>query len=419
MVPLDQLLTKVAVVGAAGKMGSGIALLLLQEMTRLSIAGQGNYTLYLIDTNKDALAGLEEYLHNQMTKFAEKNHAGEKIYVSRALEIIKTTSNLDNAKQAHLIFEAIIEDVDIKAKVLKDIGNKEAFYFSNTSSIPISVLNEKAHLNHRLIGCHFYNPPAIQRLVEVIPETQGDSRLTELTFELAARMHKIVVESRDVAGFIGNGQFVREILYASQIASGLAEEIPLVNALMAVNRVTQDFLIRPMGIFQLLDYVGIDVGKKILAIMRHYLEDNSFHDELIEEMVSEGILGGQFADGSQKDGFFQYEKGRIKAIYSLEDKTYVPLPTTDILGNLPEGHYSWKELMKDPDKDKRLLVYFKNLFGMESQGARLSQAFLMKSQEIARQLVADKVARDIEDVDIVMEKGFYHLYGPGSELLTV
>ncbi len=419
MVPLDQLLSNVAVIGAAGKMGSGIALVLLQEMTRLSIAGKGHYTLHLIDTNQSALEGLEDYLRTQMVKFAERNHGGDNTYVARAMEILKTEVKLDKAKEAHLVFEAIIEDVDIKAKVLKEIKNPQAYYFSNTSSIPIQVLNEKAQLDHRLIGCHFYNPPAIQRLVEVIPDEKGDPKLTDLTLELANRMHKVVVESRDVAGFIGNGQFVREILYANQLSQQLSAEIPLTTVVASLNRVTQEFLIRPMGIYQLMDYVGIDVAKKILAIMRTYLKDNAFHDELVEKMIQAGVLGGQHPDGSQKDGFFQYEKGRIKGIYSLEHNHYIDIPKTDWLGDVPHGHYLWKDLVKDPDKDTKLKTYLTNLFAANTRGAALAQAYLINSKQIARKLVEDKVAKDLKDVDKVMECGFYHLYGPGSDLIKV
>jgi 3-hydroxyacyl-CoA dehydrogenase len=419
MVPLDQLLSNVAVIGAAGKMGSGIALVLLQEMTRLSIAGKGHYTLHLIDNNQSALEGLEDYLRTQMVKFAERNHGGDNTYVARAMEILKTEFKLDKAKEAHLVFEAIIEDVDIKAKVLKEIKNPQSYYFSNTSSIPIHVLNEKAQLDHRLIGCHFYNPPAIQRLVEIIPEQNGDPKLTELTLELANRMHKVVVESRDVAGFIGNGQFVREIVYANQLTQELSIEIPLTTVIASINRVTQEFLIRPMGIYQLLDYVGIDVAKKILAIMRTYLKDNAFQDALVEKMIQAGVLGGQHPDGSQKDGFFQYEKGRIKGIYSLEHNQYIDIPKTDWLGNVPEGHHPWKDLVKDPEKEAKLKVYLAHLFAQKSRGAELAQAYLINSKQIARKLVEDKVAKDLRDVDKVMEYGFYHLYGPGSDLIKV
>jgi len=414
---LDDLLMKVAVIGAAGKMGSGISLLLLKEMTRLAQERSGDYRLYLIDTNQSALIGLKDYLHGQITKYAERMHAAAKSFIAKAMEIIKIESTIESAKNVHLIFEAIIEDVEIKSKVLKQIGNKEAYYFSNTSSIPIYVLNEKAQLNHRLIGCHFYNPPAIQRLVEIIPEAEGDFQLTDLTFELAHRMNKIVVESRDVAGFIGNGHFVREILYATEKTHELSQEIPLINAIQAVNQITQEFLIRPMGIFQLLDYVGIDVAKKILLIMRTYLEEKSFEDDLIGKMNQQGVFGGQHSDGSQKNGFFEYEKGRIKGIYSLETKQYVDLPKNGILGKLPEGHHSWKELAKDPDKNAKLENYFKHLFEMKTFGGGLAQAFLMESQDIARKLVEDEVAHDVGDVDKVLEYGFFHLYGPGSKVL--
>src|ERR1700733_10286349 len=75
---LDQALTKVAVIGAAGKMGEGISLLLFQEMARseaekYGAVGTGKYRLYLIDTKEETLVGLRHYLRLQLTKYAEKN----------------------------------------------------------------------------------------------------------------------------------------------------------------------------------------------------------------------------------------------------------------------------------------------------------------------------------------------------------
>ena len=94
--------------------------------------------------------------------------------------IIRPSTSLEVSYQSILIFEAIKEDPDLKAKIFSQINqnNKlQPWFFTNTSSIPISELDKKAGLNGRVLGVHFYNPPAVQKLVEII---KADSTLAEL-----------------------------------------------------------------------------------------------------------------------------------------------------------------------------------------------------------------------------------------------
>lgn len=413
---LNTYLKNVAVLGAAGKMGSGISLLLLEEMARLeaeqtAFVGPLTYHLHLIDTRPEALDGLKKYLRTQILKFAEKNInalrkyfaknpalvSNEEIidhFVTGALDIVRLESTIESAKPCSLIFEAVVENIEAKVDLFKKIASPTNYILTNTSSIPISLLNEKANLNHRIIGCHFYNPPAIQRLIEIIPESQGNSELTELTIELAKRLNKTVVISADTPGFIGNGHFLRDIHFATQMAEKTS--IP------AVNKVTQDYLLRPMGIFQLLDYVGLDVAQKIAAIMK-------LNIPVIDKMVKANRLGGQNADGSQKDGFFHYEKNKPVSLYSFDTNTYEPIPATD-LGPAPT--LTWKQLQKDPNKKESIKAYLDQLKTQDTPGAQMAREFLANSRAIADQLVADKVASSLTDVDKVLELGFYHPYGP-------
>lgn len=439
---LDQALTHVAVLGAAGKMGSGIALLLLQEISRLALkkcdtTHRESFVLNLIDVNEDAFPTLRTYLRDQLFKYAEKNInflrqcyaknkelvSNEEIidtYVNGAWDLVYFDTGLDAAKNAHLVFEAIIEDIEIKAKVFRTIvehGNKTGFFLTNTSSIPIHVLNEKANLNNRIIGFHFYNPPAIQKLLEIIVPSNTDPQLIKMVSELAKRLKKTIVNSKDVAGFIGNGHMIREITFACQKVEELSPEYSLTEAIYMVNRVSQDWLLRPMGIFQLIDYVGIDVCQHISGIMRTYLKDLSLKEKLIDQMVKKGILGGQNPDGTQKDGFFSYAKNMIKGIYSLSQEKYIPITDAQFitldrtLGELSKGHLSWKAMQREPFREELLKAYIENLCTQQTLGAKLAQAFLQNSRSIANTLTQDGIAASRADVDMVLINGFYHLYG--------
>lgn len=434
---LDEALKQTAVIGAAGKMGRGISLLLLKEVALLKAKNQENYQLLLIDSHTEGLQSLRPYLRTHLTRLAEKeinllrqyfaqrqdlisNQEIINTFVEESLNLVQTSQHVSDARNCHLVFEAVIEDLQVKTQLFHQLvdGNTHPVYlFTNTSSIPIHVLNESGDLHERIIGFHFYNPPAVQKLIELIPLEKQNPQLFLWAQELAARMNKLVIPSKDIAGFIGNGFFIREALFATAKAEVLSTSHPMPLAIYLVNQVTEEFLIRPMGIFQLLDFVGLDVAAKIGNIMNAYLSQTCFTNNLIDQMLLQGISGGQRSDGSQKNGFFSYENGTIKGIYSLEKKEYIQFDKTDwdhqvkmLLGSLPLPHYSWRSLTKDKEAPEKLKVYLNNLEQQHSLGAKIAGEFLDKDREITQKLVNDGVAASAEDVGAVLRHGFYHLY---------
>lgn len=438
---LDEVLKQVAVLGAAGKMGSGISLLLLQEIARLEMEttediGSGDYRLVLIDANEMTLHALSASMKQHLVKYAERhinkirrcfqskpnlisNAEIIQYFVEGALRIAQFETSWQAARNSRLIFEAIIENLEIKTEVLTQIarqGRPDAFYFSNTSSIPIHVLNHKAHLDNRLIGFHFYNPPVIQKLIELIIPESVHPEAVSIANQLAKRLEKIVVISKDVAGFIGNGFFIREAMFAAQQVTELSRKYSLPQAIYLVNKVTQDFLIRPMGIFQLIDYVGIDVFASICQVMNTYISGELFEDPLFDKMISLGIMGGQKSDGAQKNGFFQYDGSNRSGIYSIAEQHYLPLTNPWIsdcdheLGGFPAGHVSWNKLKKDPAASEKLKNYFLELAHDQTLGAELARQYLLNCKDIAKKLVQTHVAKNINDVGAVLRHGFYHLY---------
>ena len=84
-----------------------------------------------------------------------------------------------------------------------------------------------------------------------------------------------------------------------------------------MNRVSQDWLVRPMGIFQLIDYVGVDVCRFIMKVMTEHIPGETLKDDLLDRMAEAGVAGGQLASGAQKDGILKYEKGRPAGVYDL------------------------------------------------------------------------------------------------------
>ncbi|MFA5031653.1 MAG: 3-hydroxyacyl-CoA dehydrogenase family protein [bacterium] len=436
---LDNKLENVTIVGAAGKMGSGIAVLIGQEIAKLKIKNPDKtYKLNLIDTNEKALNGLYSYIKSQFVKVAEKSIVGLRFmykeredlienkdiidaFVEDALGGIRFGSNLEMANNSKLVFEAILENEDIKISLLKQLNqncSKDAFFFTNTSSIPISFLDEKVGLNGRIIGYHFYNPPVVQKLLEVISGNTTLPEVKDIAKELGERLRKKLLPANDIAGFIGNGYFMRDGLYGIEEVDKLKSSYSTPEAIYMINRITQDFLIRPMGIFQLIDYVGVEVFQWILLVMNKHLKDTTLHNKLIDLMVAKKILGGQNSDGSQKDGFFSYKKNKMIGVYDIEKGEYLPIEEKwkanmdSKLGSLPAGFATWKNLLSAEDKANLLKTYFNNLNSDTTLGAKIAKRYLERSKEIGKELVKSKVAFSEEDVNTVLTNGFFWLYGP-------
>ena len=442
---LDERLENVAVLGAAGKMGSGIVLLVAQEMAKLKLKHpEKDYHLYALDVSEKALDGLMSYIRVQAIKAAEKgcvmlrglyaerddlveNYDIIDQFTNDVLSVIRPVTDISTLKNAYMVFEAIVEDVGIKEKVLKtidDLCGSDTFYFTNTSSIPIGEIDSRVGLDGRIIGFHFYNPPAVQKLAELISAKTTKKEVVDISQEIAKRLRKKIIPSNDIAGFIGNGHFMRDILHAVGEVDRMSSEFSTVEAIYAMNKVSQDFLIRPMGIFQLIDYVGVEVCQWIMSVMTQYIPGATLKSELLDRMVEKKVIGGQFADGSQKDGFLKYEKNRPAGVYDVDKGEYVMFDkkgwtkhVDEKLGPLPDGWTAWRSLLMDPGKDDKLSVIFKNLKGMDNLGAGLAKAYFKASKAIGEGLVADGVANSPDDVNGVLASGFYHLYGPINDYM--
>lgn len=441
----DERLQNVTVLGAAGKMGSGILLLTAIEMADLSLKPENKgktFVLNAMDVSHAGLAGLMRYLKAQVLKAAEKKvnllrkvyadrtdlvENGEIIdqYVFDVLNVVRPVTTLESAYESALVFEAIVENMPLKVKILSQIfenSKSEPWVFTNTSSIPIHELDEQAKLGGRVLGFHFYNPPAVQKLVELIVTDKTKPELVEFAHAYAKSLKKIIVPSNDYAGFIGNGHFMRDALYGIQQAEKLTAEMSFPEAVYTINKVTQDYLIRPMGIFQLIDYVGVDVVQFIMKVMNPYLKDEDLHSDLLDRYMETGVKGGQNSDGSQKDGFLKYEKGKIVGIYDPEKKTYADVSAfqtkcDDKLGKLPESLVPWKAVVGKPNREEVFTRYFGELKNHDSFGAKLAVAYAKRSKEIGLQLVSSGVAQKEEDVNTVLLTGFFHAYGPINNYL--
>lgn len=438
----EERLQNVSVLGAAGKMGSGILLLTAVEMADLSLLPENkgkSFVLNAIDISPQGLSGLMKYLRDQIRKVAEKKTVWlRKMYADRddlienydiideyifdVMNVIRPVTSIAAAYDSNLIFEAVSENRALKVKLLSDIdknNDNNPWFFTNTSSVPIGLIEEEAGLEGRIIGFHFYNPPAVQRLVELIKTNNTKDEVVEFAHAYAKKLRKIIVPSNDFAGFIGNGHFMRDALHGMKEAETLAKEkdIPLFKAIYMINQITQDYLVRPMGIFQLIDYVGIDVVQFILNVMNPFVSDEELHSDLLDKMMLQGVKGGQKSSGAQKDGFLKYKGANVTSVWDVHKQTYVDIDKfkdecDELLGNLPNSAVAWKSILRNKKKDDLLATFFNDLKALDTLGAVTAVNYGRRSKEIGEKLVADKVATEIDHVNTVMLTGFFHAYGP-------
>jgi 3-hydroxyacyl-CoA dehydrogenase len=436
----EEKLQNVSVLGAGGKMGSGILLLTAVEMADLMLLPENknkNFIINAIDASSSSLSGLYSYLKVQLKKIAEKKviqlrrlyKANSNLienseiidqYTDDVMKLVLFTTSLEVSYESDIIFEAIVEDPDIKIKTLSEIAEhnrRNPWFLTNTSSIPISKLDTEAELGGNIIGFHFYNPPVVQKLVELITEKNTNNDLIEFSRMFAGRLNKKIVPSNDFAGFIGNGHFMRDLLFGIQMAERISAEMSFVESVYSVNRITRDFLIRPMGIFQLMDYVGVDVCQKILKVMKLGLNDKSLHSSLIDKLMTLGIRGGQNSDGSQKPGVLLYENGRPVAVFNPDKKDYDSIESfkksiDSKLGKLPSSFRPWKEVIREKQRDEFLKMYFREMRDMNTFGSKLAIEYYLNSGKIGIDLVKSGVADSEDNVNTVLLTGFFHAYGP-------
>ncbi|MBP1450213.1 MAG: 3-hydroxyacyl-CoA dehydrogenase family protein, partial [Thermoproteus sp.] len=240
---------KAAVIGA-GTMGHGIAEL-------FAMAG---YEVALVDIAEEFLKRALQNIEWSLRKFAEKGQLKES--VEAVLGRIKPIVNdiCRAVEGAEIMVEAVVEDLDTKRRVFAEADRcapPSAILATNTSSLPITEISEAVKPERRplVVGMHFFNPPPLMPLVEIIRGRYTSDDAVKRTAEYAAQLGKqTVIVNKDVPGFIANRILARINDAACwTVARGEANVVAVDSALMYK-------LGFPMGAFLLLDYVGIDVA---------------------------------------------------------------------------------------------------------------------------------------------------------------
>ncbi len=417
----------VGVLGASGKMGRGIVLLLAKKILFQNLKYSRKQKIFAFDLSIDSLIEMVNYIEFQSIKYSEKNiillremYSGRselfndtdfvQAYLKDMKELVFVSDNIDSVQDCELIFEAVAEDIEIKSNLLSAIDKKskvKPYYFTNTSSIPISVLEKKSGIEGRVIGLHFYNPPPVQKLLEIIKTEKTELELIKLADDIAELLNKTVVYAPDCAGFIGNGQFLREVSFALSLASELSKDYGIDKAIYTINQTTKILLLRPMGIFEVVDYVGINVCDAIMTVMQSAFPSEKFNNSLLKAWIEAGVLGGQDTKGKTKNGIFKYESGQINGVFNgVEYSAVEPLSFEGVQTLL------WKDLKSDKSIESTLNKYFSDLQKCNNSLVELAITYGKACCSIGEQLVVQKIAFSKKDVNKIMTLGFHHLYGP-------
>jgi 3-hydroxybutyryl-CoA dehydrogenase len=279
---------RIGVVGA-GTMGAGIA----------QVAALGGYETRLHDPIPAALDTGIDRLHRAMTKGASKGLWSETAS-EEASDRVGAAKKLTDLGECDLVIEAAPENLGLKRELFASLAKAcgpEAILASNTSSLPVTAIAAEVPYRERVVGMHFFNPPALMKLVEVVATDDSAHEALDATVEVGERMGRTPIRAKDSPGFIAN-RLARPFTLESLriLADGVADAATIDR----VCRLGGGFR---MGPFELIDLIGLDVN---LSVAHSFYAQGGEPERwrpspIQEEMVAEGRLGRKSGRG-----FYEY-----------------------------------------------------------------------------------------------------------------
>ena len=280
-------MTGICVCGA-GTMGTGIA----------QVIAMAGLPVILFDLKREALMEADGLLGRNGDYLVTKG----KISPARKQEMlanITLTSTMTDCK-ADMILEAIVEDLEAKAALFQELSGwngPEVIFATNTSSLSVSELQSRVPHPERVLGMHFFNPPYIMKLVEVVAGHQTQKETIATVVELCHRLGKEPVVCRDFPGFIVNRVARHYYLEALKLAEEGVAGVQDIDGLLEASGFK-------MGPFRLMDLIGMDINLKVSQSLYDALgrPERLRPSPLQEQMVEQGKLGKKTGEG-----FYEYQ----------------------------------------------------------------------------------------------------------------
>jgi 3-hydroxybutyryl-CoA dehydrogenase len=299
---------RIGVVGA-GTMGAGIA----------QVAALAGYETRLHDPVPAALEDGVERLRASLPKGAAKGLWSEEA-AEAASDRVGAARRLEDLCECELVIEAAPEDLTLKRDLfnrLAGICGTKAILASNTSSLPITLIAAGVPGPERVVGMHFFNPPALMKLVEIVfTADSADSALVAVT-EVGRRMGRVPIRAKDSPGFIAN-RLARPFTLESlrMLADGVADAATIDR----VCRLAGGFR---MGPFELIDLIGVDVN---LSVARSFYEQGGRPERWRPSSIQEGLVEEGRLGRKSGRGFYEYGNGSHR---EPDPETGVAAPTLD------------------------------------------------------------------------------------------
>ena len=335
---LDEI-KKVAVIGS-GAMGHGIT----------QVCAMGGYRVVMKDIK-------EEFLNNGMAKIKESLDIlvrKEKISPSKRDNILNNllTTTLDTTEavsDAQVVIEAVPEVMDLKKAVFSEISeivSEDAILASNTSSMSITEIANAVNNPKRFAGMHFFNPVNRMKLVEVIYGNKTADECVDLLIEFSKIIGKIPVKVlKDSPGFIVNRIAApNQALSSAILDEGIIKPDALDTAMKRMNM--------PMGLFELMDYVGIDIIYHIMVYYSKTLSPEYAPGKVLKGLMEKGNLGMKTGKG-----IYSWEGGKAQIDTSCKEKVNIS-PMELIAIQINEAVRLYKEGVAESIDDIDLAVKY-------------------------------------------------------------
>lgn len=286
--------SKVGIVGA-GLMGNGIA----------QLAGDtAGFNVVLVDLNQDALNKGLKSIEGSLTKIHTKkmkDQSSEKVEekVKEVMNRIQSSTDVNELKDCEIVVEAIIENLEIKKKFYKQLGEickPDTILASNTSSFPIHHLAEASGRPEKTCGLHFFNPVPLMNLCEVVKAEKTSEATMNVAMDFANAVKRHPVQCKDTPGFIVNRLLVPYIAQAMAMYDRDEASTKDIDVAM------QNGSGMPMGPFVLSDYIGLDTLHAIILGWKDmYPDEPAFlMPKCLEEKIAAGDLGRKTGQGFYK-----------------------------------------------------------------------------------------------------------------------
>lgn len=276
-------------VAGAGTMGNGIA----------HVFAQSGWSVCLFDTNEEQLTRAIQTIESNMDRQVKKGTLTEEQKKS-ALNHIVPVHRIEGFRDAEIVVEVIVENLDIKKAFFRNIDEllrPEAIFASNTSSISITKLAAATKRPDKVVGMHFMNPVPVMKLVEIIRGHDTSDATTGRIVEITKQLGKTPIEVNDYPGFVANRilmPMINEAIFS--LWEGVATK-------EAIDEIMKLGMAHPMGPLALADFIGLDVCLSIMRVLRDGLGDDKYRPcPLLVKMVDAGYLGRKSGRG-----FYTYE----------------------------------------------------------------------------------------------------------------